>query len=83
MCLNYKKYKRIICENGDMLLQSMTVGEKFPTVSDLMAAPLAKYISLAVSNCEYGGTAEDFIVNYVHPLFLKSKSAASREDNMN
>ena len=27
--------------------------------------------------------AEDLIVNYVHPLFLKDKFAASREDNTN
>lgn len=57
--------------------------EQCPTVTELMASPLAKYITLAANDCGYGGTTEELIVNYVHPLFLKAKSATSREDNPN
>ena len=44
---------------------------------------MAEYITLVANDCGYGGTEEELIVNYVHPLFLKAKSAASREDNTN
>jgi hypothetical protein len=59
----------------------MTVTEAIPTVAELMHSPLAKYIKLSANDCGYRGTAEDLIVNYVHPLFLKAKAAASKEDN--
>jgi len=48
-----------------------------------MDSPLAKYITLAANDCGYGGTAEELIVSYVHPHFLKAHSAASKEDNPN
>ena len=48
-----------------------------------MDSPLAKYITLASNDCGYGGTAEVLIVSYVHPLFLKAHSAASKENNPN
>ena len=56
-----------------MLLQSMAVWEKYPTVAELMASPLAKYITIDTNVCWYGGTVEELIVNYFHPLFLKAK----------
>ncbi len=46
-----------------------------------MDSPLAKYITLAANDCGYSGTAEELIVTYVHPLFLKAHSAASKWDN--
>ncbi len=46
-----------------------------------MDSPLAKYITLAANDCRYSGAAEELIVNYVHPLFLKAHSAASKLDN--
>ena len=59
----------------------MTMTDEIPTVADLMDSPLAKYITLAANDCGYSGTAEELIVNYVHPLFLKAHAAASKEDN--
>jgi len=50
-------------------------------VADLLASPLAKYITLAANDCGYSGKAEELIVAYVHPLFLKAHSAASKADN--
>ena len=61
----------------------MTLTDKIPTVADLMNSPLAKYITLAANDCGYSGTVDELIVTYVHPFFLKSHSAASREDNPN
>jgi hypothetical protein len=58
---------------------SMTDGS--PTVAELMDSPLAKYLTLSTNYCIYSGTVEELIVNYVHPLFLKAHSAASKLDN--
>ncbi len=51
------------------------------TVAELMDSPLAKYITLAANDCGYSGTAEELIVTYVHSLFLKAHSAASKLDD--
>ena len=48
-----------------------------------MDSPLAKYINLAANDCGYSGTAEELIINYVHPFLFKAKSAEIREDNSN
>ena len=77
MRLSYKQYKLSICNNGDMSLQSMMVGEQRPTVAEITASILTNYISLAANNCLYDGTAAELMVNYVQPLFLKTKSAVS------
>ena len=60
---------------------SLSLTDGIPTVAELMDSPLAKYITLAANDCGYGGTTEELIVSYVHPLFLKAHSAASKEDN--
>ena len=41
------------------------------------------FITLVTNNCGCEGKARDFVVNWVHPLFLKSKYEASKEDNPN
>ena len=64
-----------------MALMSLTLDKTIPTVADLLASPLAKYITLAANDCGYSGTAKELIVSYVHPLFLKAHSAASKADN--
>ena len=54
-----------------------------PTVADLMDSHLAQYITLAANDCgySYSGTAEELVVSYVNPLFLKTHSASSKLDN--
>jgi hypothetical protein len=64
-----------------MALMSLTLDKTIPTVADLLASPLARYITLAENDCGYSGTAEELIVSYVHPLFLKAHSATSKADN--
>jgi hypothetical protein len=60
---------------------SLTLDETIPTVADLLASPLAKYITLAANDCGYSGKAKELIVIYVHLLLLKAHSAASKADN--
>ncbi len=64
-----------------MALMSLMLDKTIPTVADRLASPLAQYITLAANDCGYSGTAEELIVSYVHPLFLKAHSAASKADN--
>ena len=81
--IKYREYRRNLRENGEMSLSMMTLTDGIPTVAELRDSPLAKYITLAANDCGYDGTAEELIVSYVHPLFLKAHSAASKEDNPN
>ncbi len=57
------------------------MSDEVPTIEELMASPLSKFIHLAANECGYNGTRIELICDWVHPLFLKAKSAASREDN--
>ncbi len=79
--LKFKQYHRRLKENGDLSLSMLSMTDGIPTVAKLMDSPLAKYITLAANDCEYSGTAEELIATYVHPLFLKAHSAASKLDN--
>ncbi len=81
--IKFKQYCRNLKDNGDMSLSMLTLTDGILTVAELMDSPLAKYITLAANDCGYGGTAEELIVRYVHPLFLKAHSAVSKEDNLN
>jgi hypothetical protein len=60
----------------------MSIEDSLPSISDLINSPLSKYITLAANDCGYDGTAEELIVSYVHPLFLRAHSAASKLDNL-
>ena len=62
---------------------SLTLDKGIPTIADLLASPLAKYITFAANDCGYKGSRYELIANWVHPLFLKAKSEASKEDNPN
>ena len=64
-----------------MLIQIITVGYQCPTIADLMNIPLDNYITITANHCRCGSTAEELILNYIHPFFLKAKSTASQEDN--
>ena len=79
--LNYKQYHQSIRQSIDMSLMSLALDKTISTVADLLASPMAKYITLAANDCGYSGTAEELIASYVHPLFFKAYSAASKADN--
>ena len=62
-------------------LKSITLYDQ--VLSDHLEVPLAKFITADANNCGYYVTAHDLIVNYIHPLFLQSKTDARKEDNNN
>jgi hypothetical protein len=55
---DYKQYSMSFRRSGDMALMSLTLDKTILTVADLLASPLAKYITLAVNDCGYSGTAK-------------------------
>ena len=61
----------------------MSLGNKIQTVTDLMEIPLDRFIILAINDCGYEIKTNDFIVNWVHSLFMKAHVEASKEDNPN
>jgi hypothetical protein len=79
--LKYKQYQRSLQSSGDWVLQLMSIEDSLPSISDLINSLLSKYITLAANDCGYDGTVEELIVSYVHPLFLRAHSAASKLDN--
>ena len=66
-----------------MTSNSMRLADSIPTIQELLDSPISNFITLAANDCGYEGTTKDPIVNYVHPLFLKYKSAAGQADNPN
>jgi hypothetical protein len=79
--LNYKQYLASFRQSSDMALMTLTLDKTIPTIADLLARSLAKYITLVANDYGYSGTAQELIVSYVHPLFLKAHLAASKADN--
>ena len=66
-----------------MTLKSLHLADSIPTISELLDSPISNFITLDANYCGCEGTTKDLIVNYLHPLFLKSKEAASQDDNPN
>jgi hypothetical protein len=79
--MKYRQRMALLRNLGDKDLQEMEMD--IPSVEVLLASPLAKFIHLAANNCGYSGSKRELIANWVHPLFLQAKSAASKEDNPN
>lgn len=75
----YRKRKEKKRKAADALMLSAEI--EVPTVESLMACPISKFIHFAANDCGYKGSRYDLICNWVHPLFLKAKSEASKEDN--
>lgn len=53
------------------------------TVDAFLNSILVKFIYLAANDCGYKGTVKELVCNWVRPLFLKAKAAASKQDNPN
>ncbi len=49
--LNYKQYKQMLHDKGYTSLNKMRIEESCPTISELLASPLAKFITLAENDC--------------------------------
>ena len=61
----------------------MGLEQKIPTVANLMESLLDKFITFVAHACVYEGTTNEFIVNWVHMLFLKAYAEYSKEYNPN
>ena len=81
--LDYKQYRHRLKDDSSMTLNSIHLADSIPTISVLLDSPISNFITLAENYCGYSGTIEDLIIKYVHPLFLKAKSAAIQEDDPN
>ncbi len=68
------------CQKADELMLSLEI--EVPTVKALMVCLLLRFIHFAANNCGYSGTRYDLIAKWVHELFLKAKSEASKEDSL-
>ena len=51
----------------------------FPSIDDLVGIPLGIFVSLAENDCWYAGSARDFMVEWLHSMFLKDNAASSKE----
>ena len=49
-----------------------------PDIEAVLKSLLAKFITFSANDCEYSGSARDFILNLIHPILLKSKADASK-----
>ncbi len=54
-----------------------------PTIEELFASPLSKFITFATNDCVHSSSFTEIFVTAVHSFFLKVKSEASKEDNPN
>ena len=70
-------------DDSNKTMNSMHLDDSISTIKELLDSQISKSITLAANDCGYSGTSEGLIVNHVHPLFLKTKLAASAEDNPN
>ena len=61
----------------------MHLVDNIPTIAELLDSPTSNFISLDANECVYEVSTEDLIVNYVNPLFMKAKAAASQAGNPN
>ena len=54
-----------------------------PSGKSLMTSPLSKFIEFSANDCGYADTRYKLIANWVHQLYVKAKTEASKSDNLN
>ena len=81
--LKYKQWNHKIREGVNDALNKMSLEHKITNFSDLMEIPLARFITLAANYFGYEETTKKLVVKWVHPVFLKSHTESSRENNPN
>ena len=55
------------------MINSMDMDD-FPAIGEVLNSPLDKFITFAEYDCGYSGYAHDLMVNWIHILFLKTRS---------
>ena len=54
------------------------------TIEEFLSGPIARFIKLSALDIGYSEMQTDSLLfKWVHPLFLKAKSEASKQDNPN
>ena len=71
-----------IRKQGHIILNSIQVDD-LPEIGEVLKKNLDKFISFAANDCGYSGSEHDIMVKWVHPLFLTSKTACIKADNLN
>ncbi len=54
-----------------------------PSIEDLCASALSKFITFAANDCKYSGSFTEIFVTVVQFFLLNAKTEASKEDNPN
>lgn len=78
-----QRLARLKRKGDELLRQDVSLSGDNITAEDIIKSPLSKFIHLAANECGYGGTVQELVCDWVHPLFLKAKSEASSQDNPN
>ena len=92
--IKYKNQMRSRRRVGDAMLESSTVEYRKEdgsmsnfddmevlSVKYLKECPLTNFIHLAANECGFAGSREDLITGWIHPLFLKARAEASKDNN--
>lgn len=69
-------------ESNKLLAAIDESGKDDPSIAEIMSSLLTKFIDIAVKDSGYTGNSEELLLNYVHPLFLKARTEASKGDNL-
>ena len=65
------------------MLQALELATPEPS-EEFLNGPITRFIKLLVLDIGYSDTQTNLLlVKWVHPLFLKAKSKASKQDNPN
>ena len=54
-----------------------------PSTEDLLTNDLSKFVHFAATDCSYGGSIGDTVVNWLYPLMLAAKANKTDLDNPN
>ena len=65
-----------------MMINYMSMDD-FTEIGVVLNSTQDKIIIFATNDCGYSGSTHDLMVNWVHPIFLKTKADDKKEDNPN
>ena len=65
-----------------MVLNVPTV-DYLSSIDYVLNHPIYTFIGLAAKKCGYSETTHCLLVDWVHPMFMKENSAASKQENTN
>ena len=65
-----------------MVLNVETI-HNLPSIEDVLNRLLSKFLNFVSNDSGYYGTNHDFMVNLVHPMFLKVKGEEIKDEKRN